>query len=97
MSQRPLSLGYDAKAVACVESIARTLRRLRPDRQSELLAILNAIECHVEEGRGDPAVINHLEAALLALAVIIDLDMQARATITQQLEKLRRRLAPNPS
>jgi hypothetical protein len=38
-----------------------------------------------------------LEAALLALAAIVHLDMRARATITQQLEKLRRRLAPHPS
>jgi hypothetical protein len=76
-----------------VESIARTLRRLRPARQSEFLAILNAIECHVEEGEGDGVVIDHLQAALLAMASIVDLDPRARVTITKHLEKLKERVA----
>jgi hypothetical protein len=58
---------YDAKAVACVESIERTLQRLRPDRLGELVAILNAIECNVEEGLGDRVVTDHLTTALMAM------------------------------
>jgi hypothetical protein len=60
-----------------------------------LLAILNAIECHVEEGRADLAVVNHLEAALLAMAILVHLDANARTTITKQLDKLRRHIAPS--
>jgi hypothetical protein len=61
---------YDANAVAVVESIERTVLRLRPDRQGEIIAILNAIECHIEEGQGDPRVLAHLTDALVAMGAI---------------------------
>ena len=64
------------------------MQRLHPDRQGEIIAILNAIECHVEEGQGDLGVLCHLKDALLAMAAIVDLDAQAVTAITWKLDKL---------
>jgi hypothetical protein len=80
---------YDTNAVAVIASIERTVQRLRPDRQGEIIAILNAIECHVEEGWADPAVLNHLRAALVTMIAIVQLDTRAVASITRQLDNLR--------
>ena len=82
---------YDANAVAVVESIERTVQRLRPERQGEIIAILNAIECHVEEGQGDPGVLRHLTDALVAMGVIVRLDPRAVTIITRKLGTLRDR------
>jgi hypothetical protein len=68
------------------------VQRLRPDRQGEILAILNAIECHVEEGEGDPGVLRHLTDALVAMAAIVHLDARAVTVITRKLDKLRDRV-----
>jgi len=83
---------YDANAVAVVASIERTVQRLRPDRQGEIIAILNAITSHVEEGQGDPVVIRHLTDALVAMAAIVRLDARTLTLITRKLDKLRDRV-----
>jgi hypothetical protein len=83
---------YDANAVAVVESIGRTVQQLHPDRQSEIIAILNAIESHVEEGQGDPAVLHPLTDALVAMAAIVRLDARAVTLINRRLDKLRDRI-----
>ena len=70
---------YDANAVALVESIERTVQRLRPDRQGEIISILNAIESHVEEGQGDPGVLHHLTDALVAMVANDRLSAPTRA------------------
>ena len=80
---------YDPNAVAVVASIERTVRQLHPDRQGEIIAILNAIECHVEEGRGDPSVVHPLTDALVAMAAIVRLDARAITVINRKLDKLR--------
>jgi hypothetical protein len=67
--------------------------RLRPDRQGEIIAILNAIECHVEEGQGDPRVLRHLTDALVAMGGIVRLDARAVTVITRKLDKLREHAA----
>ncbi len=64
------------------------MQRLRPDRRAEIIAILNAITCHVEEGQGDPTVIRHLTDALVAMAAVVRLDARAVTLITQKLDKL---------
>lgn len=64
------------------------MQRLHPDRQGEIIAILNAIECHVEEGQGDPAVLRHLADALLAMAAVVHIDTRAMTAITRQLDEL---------
>jgi hypothetical protein len=86
---------YDANAVAVVESIGRTVQQLHPDRQGEILAILNAIESHVEEGQGDPSVLYHLTDALVAMAAIVRLDARAVTLINRKLDKLRDRIGRN--
>jgi hypothetical protein len=48
----------------------RKLDRLRIERFGHFVGILNAIENHVEEGDGDPAVVRLLGEALLALAAV---------------------------
>ena len=83
---------YDPNAVAVVESIERTVQQLHPERQGELIAILNAIECHVEEGEGDPRVLRHLTDALVDMAAIVHLDARAITVITRKLDKLRDRV-----
>ena len=67
------------------------MQRLHPNRQREIIAILNAIECHVEEGQGDPAVLRHLTDALVGMAAIVHLDARAVIIITRKLDKLRDR------
>ena len=66
--------------------------QLHPDRQGEIVAILNAIECHVEEGQGDPGVMHHLTDALMAMAAIVRLDARAVTVITRMLDQLRDRV-----
>jgi hypothetical protein len=83
---------YDANAVAVVESIGRTVQRLHPDRQGEFIAILNAIESHVEEGQGDPGVLHHLTDALVAMAAVVRLDARAVTAINRKLDNLRDRI-----
>ena len=83
---------YDANAVAVVASIERTVQRRRPDRQGEIIAILNAITSHVEEGQGDPGVIRHLTDALVAMAAVVRLDARTVTLITRKLDKLRDRV-----
>jgi hypothetical protein len=82
---------YDENAVAVVESIERTVLRLHPDRQGEIIAILNAIESHVEEGLGDPGVLHHLTDALVVMVAIVRLDPRAVSLITRKLDLLRDR------
>jgi len=83
---------YDANVVAVVESIGRTVQRLHPDRQGEIIAILNAIESHVDEGLGDPDVLHHLTDALVAMVAIVRLDARAVTLITRKLDKLSDRI-----
>jgi hypothetical protein len=80
---------YDTKAVAVIASIERTVLRLRPDRQGEIIAILNAITSHIEEGQGDPGVLRHLTDALVAMAAVVCLDARAVKVFTRKLDKLR--------
>jgi hypothetical protein len=68
------------------------VQQLHPDRQGEIIAILNAIECHVEEGLGDPDVLRHLADALMAMAAIAHVDARAVTVITRKLDKLRDRV-----
>jgi hypothetical protein len=68
------------------------VQRLHPDRQGEIIAILNAIECHLEEGQGDPGVLRHLTDALAAMAAVVRLDPRAVTLITRKLAKLRDRV-----
>ena len=83
---------YDPSAVAVLASIERTVQRLHPERQSEIIAILNAIECHIEEGQGDPDVLRHLADALVAMAAIARLDARAVNVMTRKLDRLRDRV-----
>jgi hypothetical protein len=83
---------YDANVVAVVESIGRTVQRLHPDRQGEIIAILNAIESHVDEDLGDPDVLHHLTDALVAMVAIVRLDARAVTLITRKLDKLSDRI-----
>jgi hypothetical protein len=62
--------------------------QLHPDRQGEIIAILNAITSHVEEGQGDPSVLCHLIDAFLAMAAIMRLDTHAVTAIARKLDKL---------
>ena len=64
------------------------MRRLHPDRQGEIVAILNAIECHIEEGRGDPDIVRCLADALLAMTAIVHVDARTMATIARHLDRL---------
>jgi hypothetical protein len=68
------------------------VQRLHPDRQGEIIAILNAIECHVEEGQGNPSVLHHLTGALVAMAAIACLDARALTVINRKLDKLHHRV-----
>ena len=65
------------------------MQQLHPDRQGEIIAILNAIECHVEEGQGDPNVLRHLTDALIALVALVHMDARAVTVVTRKLDKLR--------
>ncbi len=68
------------------------MQRLHPDPQGEIIAILNAIESHIEEGLGDPGVLHHLTDALVAMVAIVRLDTRAVTLITRKLDMLRDRI-----
>jgi hypothetical protein len=83
---------YDANAVAVVASIERNVQRLHPDRQGEIIAILNAITSHIEEGRGDPGILRHLTDALVAMVTLVRLDARTVTLIIRKLDTLRERV-----
>ena len=70
------------------------MQRLHPDRQGEIIAVLNAIECHVEESQGDRVVLHPLANALLAMAAVVHLEARAVTSITRQLDKLHDHVGP---
>ncbi len=79
---------YDDRAARLAASLERTLTRLRLDRFGHFAGIINAIENHVEEGDGDPAVVRHLGDALLALAAVHQLEPRTIKKLTQTLGEL---------
>jgi hypothetical protein len=83
---------YDEKAVAIVGTMEQTISRQRLPSQGEVVALLNAIEVHVEEGRSDPTVLRHLCDALLALADARGVDRK-KTKLDQRVDSLLRRAA----
>lgn len=64
----PRHLEYDETVVRMIVHIETLLERLNLRRYGHFAGILNAIENHVEEGDGVPAVVSYLSDALIALA-----------------------------
>lgn len=79
---------YDEEAARICHALERTLARLRLERFGHFAGVINAIENHVEEGDGDPAVVRHLGDALLALAALHRLDARVVKRLTQLLGQL---------
>jgi hypothetical protein len=73
--------------------LERTLDRLHLERFGHFAGVINAIENHVEEGDGDPAVVRHLGDALLALAAFNHLEPRTVKKLTQLLGQLHRHVA----
>ena len=78
---------YDEAAVSLVVSLENAILRLHPPHQGEFIAILNAIEAHIEEQDASPEVVNLLGQALLELG-------RYRHLPVEHLRQLERKLAP---
>ena len=79
---------YDQEAVDLLVKIERAIERMNHSRQGEMLAVVNAIETHVEEGDGDPNVVARLGQALLELAQSRGLTPAQAHTIERKLGDL---------
>jgi hypothetical protein len=81
---------YDERAVSYVKQLERALMskaKLDPD-YVELGALLNALECHVEEGRGHPDVVQCYQQALVTLASVRCVDPHRVTKATRVLAEL---------
>jgi hypothetical protein len=78
---------YDETAVNLVVSLEKAILRLHPPHQGEFIAILNAIEAHIEEHDASPEVVKLLGQALLELG-------RYRHLPVEHLRQLERKLAP---
>ena len=90
---------YDERAVAYVKQLERALMsktKLDPDHV-ELGALLNALECHVEEGRGHPDVVQCYQQALVTLASVRSVDPQRVTKATRVLTEFTKYLRRNPA
>jgi len=76
---------YDQAGVGRVAALERSILRLHNPNQGEFIAILNAIEAHVEEADGSPEVVRHLGQALLELG-------RYRGLHPDHLQQLQRKL-----
>lgn len=85
----PRQLEYDETAVRMIAHIETVLGRLNLPRYGHFVGILNAIENHVEEGDGVPAVVSYLSDALIALAAHQRLPATTIAGITRALDEVR--------
>lgn len=75
------------KAVRIVAAMERAICRLRLLSQGEFVALLNAIEVHLDDGMPDPAVVRHLCDALLALAQARGIDAK-KLKLDQRTDRL---------
>lgn len=78
---------YDETAVNLMVSLEKSILRLHPPNQGEFIAILNAIEAHIEEQDGSPEVVKLLGQALLELG-------RYRRLPVDHLRQLERKLEP---
>jgi hypothetical protein len=65
-------VSYDERAVSYVKKLERALppkARLDPDHV-EFGALFNALECHIEAGRGHPDVVQSYQQVLVTLASV---------------------------
>lgn len=86
---------YDAKAVAIVNAVERAICRLNLHTQDEFVSLLNAIEVQVEDGIPDLTALDHLCAALLALADARGADrrkLKLDARVASLLQHVARRI-----
>ena len=80
-----LGLAYDEPAVRLVAAMEGHLEPLQLERHGQFAVVLNALEHHVEEGRGDPDVVRHLGDALLRLAALHPVPEATVLQLTQTL------------
>ena len=78
---------YDERAVNLVVSLEKAILRLHPPNQGEFIAILNAIEAHIEEQDASPEVVRFLGQALLELG-------HYRNLLLDHLRQLERKFEP---
>ena len=80
-----MGIAFDEPAVRLVATMEGQLERLRLERHGQFAVVLNALEHHVEEGRGDPDVVCHLGDALLRLAALHPVPEATIRNLTQTL------------
>jgi hypothetical protein len=78
---------YDESAVQTTIELEKAILRLHPPNQGEFIAILNAIEAHIEEADGSPQVVEFLAQALLELG-------KYRSLPVEHVRQLERKLGP---
>lgn len=83
---------YDETAVSLVVSLEKAILRLHPPNQGEFIAILNAIEAHIEEQDGSPDVVKLLGQALLELGRFRHLPLDHLRQLERKLEPIHARM-----
>jgi hypothetical protein len=74
---------YDEAAVRIIVAIETLLERLPHERRGRAVAITNAIENEIEDGRSDPAIVRLLGDAFLVSISHATLDSRTVKRFTQ--------------
>jgi len=84
---------YDDRAVAFVAKLDELVRRTKPQPASrELGALLNALECHVEDGHGHPSIVSSFERLFSDLASLRKIDTRTIDSAKKILNDLKQHL-----
>lgn len=84
---------WDPAAFRMVETIERSIVRLRLGSQGEFIAIINAIEMQLESRNTVPSVVHLLIDSLRTLALARGLDQRQMTRLDQRLDQLAHRVA----
>ena len=88
---------WDARAIRIIERIHQSLDRLGldMDTRGEFASLLNALEFHIDACRPTQAVVDHVSAALVALAHERGID-DHKLKLSERLQGLHRQLFGAP-
>ncbi len=89
-----LPVGYDQAAADAVHAIEGSVLRFANPTQGEFIALLNAIEAHVEEGDGALEVVRLLGDAFLVLGRYRGLTSTQIALLERKLRRLYAMIPP---
>jgi len=83
---------YDERAVAFVAKLDKLVRAQPEPASRELGALLNALECHVEDGDGHPTIVTSFDRLFGDIASLRKVDIKTINSARQILNDLKQHL-----